>query len=546
MSTAAPSSNFISRPVVAVAAVLVMAVWMGVQMLDHNSAYDYLAADQGHYLFGADRILVGEIPYRDFFWHYGPLSLYSFTAVAAIAGVTPLAFEIHQAILDVISAAICLSVMRKWFGPGFGLAGFLLTSFGWLTSFGFMYAPLEKVALFTLVALWRDPAARTVRYSLAMGVLFGLMQGIKFGTAFAAGAAWLLVDALALKARASGRTEVRRWFVGVLQTGCGFALVQGAWIVLGLLLLGHAAGQFLWPTFHLEWYQSYVTSDTRSFKYVNLGYFLGVQLPFLTCLAVTCVMLAKWIFRRDPARPAEAGASGGSMPMLPALILPLVYAIGCFFLIKHVYNMIAYMWLLVPAVGLGLAGGSKTARTLVVLALLPSSLLIPRDAWRVVQRMRADEGGLVSYRTPRGANLRLQPDEFKVVDEFGQQVRAHAEMTASPGVIIGLMERLGVHIGSGFYALFRLQPATHSPWLFSGAVRVSGTDSEFTRYCNARWLSAKLAPAMATASAGERAEEMILHALPFDAQSNRKILEYFEAPIVSPSGWLYYRALRRE
>ena len=76
-------------------------------------------ADESHLLYGAKRILDGEVIYRDFFEIITPLAFYLFAAIYRIAGTTLLAARVGMAIIE--AARLRAAVPSR--APGLGRGG---------------------------------------------------------------------------------------------------------------------------------------------------------------------------------------------------------------------------------------------------------------------------------------------------------------------------------------------------------------------------------------------------------------------------------------
>jgi hypothetical protein len=70
-------------------------------------------ADESHLLYGARRILAGEVIYRDFFEIITPLAFYLFAAIYRIAGTTLAAARVGMAILNAAGCALLFHLARR-------------------------------------------------------------------------------------------------------------------------------------------------------------------------------------------------------------------------------------------------------------------------------------------------------------------------------------------------------------------------------------------------------------------------------------------------
>jgi hypothetical protein len=70
-------------------------------------------ADESHLLYGARRVLAGEVIYRDFFEIITPLAFYLFAAVYRIAGTTLLAARVSMALIEAVGCALLFHLVRR-------------------------------------------------------------------------------------------------------------------------------------------------------------------------------------------------------------------------------------------------------------------------------------------------------------------------------------------------------------------------------------------------------------------------------------------------
>lgn len=520
-----------------VAALAVMAALLLGGIRGRSDQIDYLLRDQAHYLFSAQQVLDGHLPYRDFFWSYGPIPLYSYSVLGYISGISPQTFLAHQAIWNFIAASLCLLLMQRWFGLMSALAAFFLTSFFWMSTPDAIYVPLERVGVILIAGLWAPPRARTWRRDLFVGVVLGLVQGIKFGTAFALGLAWVIMDVLWLMKGGGLRLEWRGWLASLWRIAGGFCGVMAVWV--GAAFLGmdaRAAGEFLLPLYHVKWYQSYVTSEDRWFKFLNWGYFFGLQLRFIAS-GLIAVGFGVWFLRR----PAVRGEDGTRGPAMGPMLLAVCYGVGCVFLFRHVYNLISYGWLLAPIVGFALSSSGWVPRTLAVVALLPSAALIPREVMRDLFSREAAPPTVRPFVSTAGKSLLLGAEDAAALSELeaGLRVPPRVELATGAGLILG-PKYLGGRVGSGYHWILNVSPATRNTWFFAGAVAGSESEAEFLRSCRARFIAIKV-DAAAIAGAGEDAlTALAIRELPFAEEKNREALTFFAPPVTTPTGWLIF------
>jgi hypothetical protein len=70
-------------------------------------------ADESHLLYGARRVLEGQVIYRDFFEGITPLAFYLFAGVYRVAGTTLLAARTAMAVIEAIGCALLFALVRR-------------------------------------------------------------------------------------------------------------------------------------------------------------------------------------------------------------------------------------------------------------------------------------------------------------------------------------------------------------------------------------------------------------------------------------------------
>src|SRR5207248_11444037 len=70
-------------------------------------------ADESHLLYGARRVLEGQVIYRDFFETITPLAYYLFAGVYRIAGTTLLAARTTIAVIEAFGCVLLFRLVRR-------------------------------------------------------------------------------------------------------------------------------------------------------------------------------------------------------------------------------------------------------------------------------------------------------------------------------------------------------------------------------------------------------------------------------------------------
>src|SRR5208283_4844581 len=79
---------------------------------------DFLAqGDHGRDLYATQAVLRGEIPYKDFFWFYGPLMPYYYAAFFKIFGVQITSILLGKMVLNIACGILCYLAVSEIFIP---------------------------------------------------------------------------------------------------------------------------------------------------------------------------------------------------------------------------------------------------------------------------------------------------------------------------------------------------------------------------------------------------------------------------------------------
>jgi hypothetical protein len=417
---------------------------------DINAASTFLFADPGVNLLIAEKLSHGGRLYRDVGYSYGPLAVYPYVWTSRAIGNTPQAFSGFLAFFSVLSVALSYLLMRRhvarWAAalmtvvalyPMLLIPGSLI--FGIQAS---AYIVIERILLLAVLFSWRPPEVRERRHYLAIGLLLGMWQGVRFGTAIFVGAAVILIDVLAMVSVGANRAAALRWFRLSLTTLGGFLAVEVVWVIGAFALLPASdARDFLWPSFALEAFRVW-PRDYRWPRYLDIRAFIGQQLLPLACLVAGMVVLAAAIARRaGTSRTGRRLARWRVAPGDYALLLPFVfYVIGAAGLFRSVFHFHQYTWALAFVAALAIDRGGRRAAAVFSVVALPALLLMLRA--NLVTRPAADS---VVIRPPLGGALLVTPAQKRMID----MLEAHAT-TPEPRTLIIM------HVGAGFHALFKL------------------------------------------------------------------------------------------
>lgn len=412
----------------------------------------FLFQDRAHMLHLADVLASGGRLYRDVFFNYGPIPAYAYYYWTLLAGNSALSY-----VAWFWASGFCFYLVQLRWVQRTGWRGILvlLLTIPVVVRFA-SYTPylfIEGI-LASLIALrWRPPGERGTRTSAVVGLLLGLMQLNKFGTAALVGFCWLLLDlSWAWQHGAAGDVR-RRWFQELLVQGGAFLLVQllfAAW--LWSMLPGWLALNTFWPTYIVRWYESYLSPEYRYPDWFGWNFFVGEQLALVMLALAGACLVAGWLGRRlRSSSTADVTDAGG-------VLLALVYTLAFFTLLKHKYLQTSYVWMFIPA--LICLAQKVSLRNFAVLAapLAIPFLLHGRQMLRgplPLERM--------ATRLPNGETLYLEPSVV-------QRVRRLQELTDEMKRRLPGGRFLVCELGSGLSYFLQLPPLTRHSWPAPGVI----------------------------------------------------------------------------
>ncbi len=193
-------------------------------------------ADESHLLYGAKRVLEGQVIYKDFWEVLTPLSYYLFAGIYRIAGTTLLAARVGIALIDALGAALLFHLVRRVSGAAEAtlaalvFAGLCVPTWPYASPHWISTTLGLLVATVLLAETWqRSSRARPFLAGMLAGAAVCVQQQRGFFLAV-----WLPVAILVL---ASGLPRAARW--RVLRTEIAWGAAGGALVTL--VVLGHAA-----------------------------------------------------------------------------------------------------------------------------------------------------------------------------------------------------------------------------------------------------------------------------------------------------------------
>ena len=193
-------------------------------------------ADESHLLYGAKRVLQGQVIYRDFFEVLTPLSYYLFAGIYRVAGTTLLAARVGIALIEAVGCATLFHLVRRVAGALEAtlavllFAGLCIPTWPYASPHWISTTLALLVAAVTLAERWqRSPRARPLMAGMLAGVAVCVQQqrGVFL-------AVWL---PLALYVLSFSLPRATRWRT----LGTELAWGAGGGAIVVLLVMGHAA-----------------------------------------------------------------------------------------------------------------------------------------------------------------------------------------------------------------------------------------------------------------------------------------------------------------
>jgi hypothetical protein len=347
---------------------------------DLNCTAAYVTGEDGNQLWRAHRLNSGAVLYRDVACQYGYVPAYAHAAWAAAFGNTILSNRLWHLLTSLACVGLMFRLLRTFALPTVAAAWTLVVAVPFLLVPGgavgaytnFEHTSLERMCLLGVMLSWVPPGERSSRAAVMLGLILGLWQGVKFGGAFFAGAAFVAVDVLWLL-REGGYT---RWLRRGLVTLAAFAAVEAAWVALAVATLPPAiALDTLWPAYVGR---SYHWGD-------GFGWNGVVDFACRPMVPLVCMVLGAFVLFRRPG---------------PATVGLFFFAFGSVGYFGHVHLYYSWAWAAVPAGLAGFLGLPRPVRLVVGVLLLPAALLMLK---------------VVSVNRPAGTPVELPTGELILV-----------------------------------------------------------------------------------------------------------------------------------
>lgn len=177
--------------------------------------------DEGIALTCAMRIMHGQVPYRDFYYNYGPAQMCINAALFKLFGPSALIWRLTEVAGAAAQVTSVYVIVRSFCSRRIAVAALVLS----LVLFGAsIMGALELWSAWFLLPIFQQPLAR--RRSLYAGILLGLLTLYRYDTGIGVAAAQFLSIAIAIGLRERGvRPRLRAFAEFLLPYVAGLALI---------------------------------------------------------------------------------------------------------------------------------------------------------------------------------------------------------------------------------------------------------------------------------------------------------------------------------
>jgi hypothetical protein len=411
--------------------------------------------DEGVMLQAAHRIADGQLPYRDFFWPYGPGHPYLLAALDRLLGESLLWWRVVRVLCDAGVALLLFVLARRLVPTGWALAA-------WLCAACAMAQPVSAnpfpVALLSGLAALAVASSRRRRWWLWAGVLVGLTAVWRLDFGGYAGisvlAAAFVSDETSVRMRG---TSALRFAAVATATAAAlyapFAIAAGVGDVYDQLVATAVRERGHW-TLPFPWsYGGPLRSWPPRSLLEDLKDMLGFYVPALILLGTAVAVAGAVLLRRHRTAPATWSATA----FAAALVLYLLPRPDEF----HANPSIVLLGLLLPATAMALWRADDARRAL---ALAAAAVFVLLTAYGVANRVSA------LLQPPD-----LEPLELAIAD--GVEARP-ADAAALPAVVRAVQRK--VPAGEPIYVATRRSDlvAFNDPLLYVLADRPSVLDRD--------------------------------------------------------------------
>ncbi len=443
---------------------------------------------------GAERVLNGEIPYRDFWTIYAPGQFYLLAALFAIFGHDASVSAIAGSLLCAGAVGLAFRLMWKITGRWtYALACSALFMAAWLTSGYYGFVTSYTGVMFCLLIAFNffqhylDRGVK--RFLIAAGLAAGVGAWFKHDVG-AYGTIAMLAGLAAHHLAARGAMRLRTVLGDLVTLG----LAAASAVLPVLLVFAVLAGKDIWqdlivtpatifPLAHPENYPSLIPTGLNHVRMVqslsNWSKYLYFALPFLTCLASLPFIVATLF-----GRQAKLAGFGVAFTVL----FWLHYSAAHVQINTHIISMTLYAACLgaVSVHGLGLSSRLRSARWIRALAFVVAvgwfATLVAWPIYNLLGRelLTGRKSERVSLSLPKVSWVRMPP---RVATDWTALVKfVQGQVPPGQPIYVGQSRHDVVVIGwPHIYFMLDRPPATRYEMLEAGLVDTAPIQAEMVR-----------------------------------------------------------------
>ena len=430
---------------------------------DLTSGGWFLFADQGMNLLFTQQLLEGRSLYADIAYPYGPVSAYAYTAFAAILKPSVFSYHLYFAVTSIAAMIAAYALFRGVTSPPVALLVVVVAILPTMLVPGSLlggssnapYITLERILLLGLALAWTPPGSRNPRRAIVLGTLLVAWQATKFGGAFFAGAAVVLLDLVGLHIDRWTRPAVVRWIQSSAITLVTFVAGEGVLIAGAYLTLPPAiAAEVVWPVHVLESYRMY-PSSAAGLQFTDVRLVVGQYLTPLFGALLGAIFVV-----------ALAGKRGDALPnrdwrWLRLLLPPLFFLVGAVGYFRQTWHFEQAMWTLAIPVALVALVRQRSMRLAGLALTLPCFALVIKAMF-----VTRPDASLVNLALPNGERLKVRAEMRKQVTDIVAELRQATgdDSGRSRGVYV-------VPAGGGLNYFYGLAAPARQHWFLTAFVR---------------------------------------------------------------------------
>lgn len=261
--------------------------------------------DEGITLFGADRVMHGDVPHRDFYALYGPAQFYIIAGLYKLFGASVLVERAWTAIVSGVSIVLIFLIVDRFVLRRFAVLAAIAALFWFQNAHAYGLATLPCLALMLAGLLLLVPVlgqAAAAPRLLGAGVCAGVTMLFRYdvGLAVFGAECGLLVISIWFT-RSAAANRVRAIVRDLLVFGAGFAIVTVP-VAIAYGMNGVLSDLF----FDVVVFPSKTYARMRGLPLPRLGMlrkdpveFIGVYLPLIVCVAALPTLVAAVVSRKS-------------------------------------------------------------------------------------------------------------------------------------------------------------------------------------------------------------------------------------------------------